>query len=242
VRIPSSQVASRLEQVPVLVAEAAMWAASWCLQTTGSPAQAAAGLAVSVWEARRCRRHTPVPLPSGWPRTGGGLVHVPVVALIRECGSSPGRHRPAQHPLCSVAHGCQKRPRRSRCRRLVGVGSDAARRIEVPASWHWSGVAQTTGSGPDAAPAWQESVWVQASASVRRCRPLLGIGDRRRWPVHRCRVVALVRSGADDGLPRLRCPACQVSRWCRRRRRCPGPVDLGRVGSRCRSGSQTPAT
>jgi hypothetical protein len=35
----------------------------------------------------------------------------------------------------------------------------------VPASWHWSDAAQTTGFAPVQVPPWQESVWVQASWS-----------------------------------------------------------------------------
>src|SRR5436190_548353 len=37
----------------------------------------------------------------------------------------------------------------------------------VPASWHWSRAAQTTGFVPTQAPALQESLWVQASPSVQ---------------------------------------------------------------------------
>src|SRR5438552_3559199 len=36
---------------------------------------------------------------------------------------------------------------------------------QTPASWHWSSAVQTTGSAPVQTPAWQESVWVQASPS-----------------------------------------------------------------------------
>src|SRR5438477_590581 len=38
---------------------------------------------------------------------------------------------------------------------------------QTPASWHWSRAAQTTGFVPTQAPAWQESLWVQASPSVQ---------------------------------------------------------------------------
>ncbi|TMA94472.1 MAG: hypothetical protein E6J77_03570 [Deltaproteobacteria bacterium] len=38
---------------------------------------------------------------------------------------------------------------------------------QTPASWHWSRAAQTTGFVPRQAPAWQLSVWVQASPSVQ---------------------------------------------------------------------------
>src|SRR5262245_59460922 len=36
---------------------------------------------------------------------------------------------------------------------------------QVPATWHWSRAVQTIGFAPTQAPAWQVSVWVQASPS-----------------------------------------------------------------------------
>src|SRR6185369_16490583 len=38
---------------------------------------------------------------------------------------------------------------------------------QVPAAWHWSEAVQVTGFAPVQAPAWQLSVWVQASPSVQ---------------------------------------------------------------------------
>src|SRR3989442_381354 len=38
---------------------------------------------------------------------------------------------------------------------------------QVPATWHWSRAVQTTGLAPMQAPAWQASLWVQASPSVQ---------------------------------------------------------------------------
>src|SRR3989442_2124383 len=38
---------------------------------------------------------------------------------------------------------------------------------QVPATWHWSRAAQTTGFAPTQAPAWQVSVCVQAFPSVQ---------------------------------------------------------------------------
>src|SRR5712691_10543267 len=38
---------------------------------------------------------------------------------------------------------------------------------QVPATWHWSRAAQTTGFAPTPAPAWQVSVGVQAFLSVQ---------------------------------------------------------------------------
>jgi len=45
--------------------------------------------------------------------------------------------------------------------------------LQVPATWHWSLAAQVTGLAPVHAPAWQVSVWVQASPSSQG-PPLVG--------------------------------------------------------------------
>ena len=39
--------------------------------------------------------------------------------------------------------------------------------LQVPTRWHWSIAAHSTGFVPTQAPAWQVSVWVQASPSVQ---------------------------------------------------------------------------
>jgi NCAIR mutase (PurE)-related protein len=38
---------------------------------------------------------------------------------------------------------------------------------QTPTSWHWSSAVQTTGLAPLQTPAWQLSVWVQASLSLQ---------------------------------------------------------------------------
>src|SRR2546430_17402499 len=38
---------------------------------------------------------------------------------------------------------------------------------QIPATWHWSSAVQTTGFAPMQLPAWQVSVWVQASPSAQ---------------------------------------------------------------------------
>src|SRR5947207_15500138 len=50
---------------------------------------------------------------------------------------------------------------------LVGLEQVPVAGSQVPASWHWSGGAQTTGLAPGQAPAGQVSVWVQALLSVQ---------------------------------------------------------------------------
>src|SRR5947208_1869217 len=38
---------------------------------------------------------------------------------------------------------------------------------QTPVAWHWSSAVQTTGLAPMQLPAWQASVWVQASPSAQ---------------------------------------------------------------------------
>jgi hypothetical protein len=48
---------------------------------------------------------------------------------------------------------------------LAGLEQIPVAGLHTPAAWHWSGAAQTTGSEPAHAPAWQVSFCVQASPS-----------------------------------------------------------------------------
>src|SRR5438132_962729 len=50
---------------------------------------------------------------------------------------------------------------------LAGVEQTPLAGSQTPATWHWSGAAQTTGIAPTQAPAWQESLCVQASPSLQ---------------------------------------------------------------------------
>src|SRR5438876_6979443 len=50
---------------------------------------------------------------------------------------------------------------------LVGVEQVPLAGSQTPATWHWSSAVQTTGFAPTHLPAWQESLWVQASPSVQ---------------------------------------------------------------------------
>src|SRR5947207_731343 len=50
---------------------------------------------------------------------------------------------------------------------LLGLEQVPLAGSQTPATWHWSSAVQTTGFAPTQAPAWQESVWVQASPSVQ---------------------------------------------------------------------------
>src|SRR5713101_3172201 len=50
---------------------------------------------------------------------------------------------------------------------LCGVEQVPLAGSQTPATWHWSRALQTTGFVPTQVPAWQVSVWVQASPSVQ---------------------------------------------------------------------------
>src|SRR5438094_670230 len=59
---------------------------------------------------------------------------------------------------------------------LLGLEQVPLAGSQTPATWHWSSAVQTTGFAPTQAPAWQESVWVQASPSVQAApSALLGL-------------------------------------------------------------------
>src|SRR5437879_1229010 len=85
---------------------------------------------------------------------------------------------------------------------------------QTPASWHWSGMAQTTGLAPTQAPAWQVSVWVQASPSVQAL-PFALSGLEQLSPA-RSRAPASwhwSRAAQTTGLAPMQAPAWQVSVW-----------------------------
>jgi hypothetical protein len=48
---------------------------------------------------------------------------------------------------------------------LAGFEQTPVAELHDPAVWHWSAAAQATGFAPAQTPAWQVSVWVQASPS-----------------------------------------------------------------------------
>jgi hypothetical protein len=49
---------------------------------------------------------------------------------------------------------------------LAGFEQVPVAGLQLPASWHWSPGAQTTGFAPVHVPAWHASLWVHASASL----------------------------------------------------------------------------
>src|SRR5437016_3292735 len=83
---------------------------------------------------------------------------------------------------------------------------------QIPATWHWSSAVQTTGFAPMQLPAWQVSVWVQASPSAQALPsawfglehvPLAGSQTPATW--HWSRAVQMT------GLAPMQLPAWQVS-------------------------------
>jgi hypothetical protein len=61
--------------------------------------------------------------------------------------------------------------------------------LHVPAVWHWSEAVQTTGLLPVQTPAWQVSVWVQASPSSQGV--LFAFGGLEHCPVAGLHVPAV---------------------------------------------------
>src|SRR5438094_157562 len=85
---------------------------------------------------------------------------------------------------------------------------------QTPATWHWSSAVQTTGFAPMQLPAWQVSVWVQASPSAQALPsawfglehvPLAGSQTPATW--HWSSAVQTT------GFLPLQAPARQVSVW-----------------------------
>src|SRR5439155_579829 len=84
----------------------------------------------------------------------------------------------------------------------------------MPASWHWSGGAQTTGFAPVQTPAWQESVWVQASPSVRVLP--FGLVGVEQMPLAGSQMSGSWHwsgAGQTTGFVPAQAPAWQVSVW-----------------------------
>jgi hypothetical protein len=96
------------------------------------------------------------PLPGsqtpGWQASApfGQAFATPDVQTPERQMSSTVQPLPSLHPVPSAAAGFEHAP-------LAGS--------HVPAAWHWSVAAQTTGFEPTQAPAWQASVCVQAVPS-----------------------------------------------------------------------------
>src|SRR5206468_1418011 len=93
-------------------------------------------------------------------------LHVP--SLHCSARAEQSRTVPPHTPALQVSFTVQKRPSSQAVpSALSGLEQLPLAGSQVPASWHWSGVAQATGSVPAQTPAWQESVWVQALPSLQ---------------------------------------------------------------------------
>src|SRR5207245_1666913 len=71
---------------------------------------------------------------------------------------------------------------------LAGLEQLPVAGSHVPASWHWSSAVHTTELPPVQVPAWQVSVWVQASPSVHAVPSALAGVEQ--WPVAGSQVPA----------------------------------------------------
>ena len=84
----------------------------------------------------------------------------------------------------------------------------------VPARWHWSDAAHVTGFDPVHVPAWQVSVWVQASASSHTVPS--AFAGLLHWPVSESQVPARWHwsdAAQVTGFDPVHVPAWQVSVW-----------------------------
>jgi hypothetical protein len=85
--------------------------------------------------------------------------------------------------------------------------------LQEAAVWHWSGAAQITGLAPVHVPAWQVSVWVQASPSLHE-EPLAFAGLEEHIPVAVLQVPAVWHwsgAGHETGLFPAHSPTWHVS-------------------------------
>src|SRR5438034_1006934 len=97
---------------------------------------------------------------------------------------------------------------------LVGVEQVPLAGSQEPATWHWSRAVQTTGFIPTQAPAWQASVWVQASPSVQALP--FGLAGVEQVPVAGSQMPASWHwsGGAQTtGFAPVQTPAWQESLW-----------------------------
>src|SRR5205823_6212957 len=170
--VPSSQAApsgfAGLEHVPVAGShEPAAWHWSAAAQTTGF-----VPVHVPAWQVSV--RVQAVPSSQAAPSGFAGLEHVPVAgsqvpaawhwsAGAQTTGFVPVRVADGQVSLCVQAlPSLQAAPSG-----FAGLEHVPVAGSQVPAAWHWSAGAQTTGFVPVHVPAWQVSLCVQALPSLQ---------------------------------------------------------------------------
>src|SRR5262249_38261528 len=115
---------------------------------------------------------------------------------------------------------------------------------QVPATWHWSSAVQTTGLVPTQVPAWQVSVWVQASPSLQAAPlaltgleqvPLAGLQTPASW--HWSEAVQAT------GFVPVQTPASHTSVWVQALPSVQAvPFGFDRLEQVPVAGSQTPAS
>src|SRR5262249_4375237 len=157
-----------LEHVPVWGSHApAVWQLSCGWHWRGAPARHAPAWHVSAWGQA-------FPSLQLGPSAFAGFEQRPV------CGSQV----PAVWQLSGGAHGTGSLARQAPAWQeslwvqalpslqlvpsaFAGLEQTPVVASQVPTSWHWSVVVQVTGFVPTQAPAWQESLWVQAFPSLQ---------------------------------------------------------------------------
>src|SRR5439155_1557321 len=192
---PSSQVApsgfAGLEHVPVAGLQVpATWHWSAAAQTTGLVPVHTPARQVSV-------RVQAVPSSQAAPSGFAGLEHVPVAgshepaAWHCSAAAQTTGFVPVHVPAWQVSVRVQALPSSQVAPSgFAGLEHVPVAGSQVPAAWHWSAAAQTTGLVPVHVPAWQVSVRVQALPSLQEApsglvgleqRPVVGSHTPASW-------------------------------------------------------------
>jgi hypothetical protein len=215
--LPSSQgvllALAGLEQTPVVVSQVpAVWHWSGAGQTTGLLPVQVPAWQVSVWVQA-------LPSLQVVPSAALGLEQMPVVVSQvpatwhwSEAVQTTG-FPPVQTPATQVSVWVQALPSSQVVpSAFCGLVHSPVPGMHVPASWHWSGVGQTTGLPPTHLPAWQVSVWVQALPSLQAV--LFATGTAMQVPSAGLQVPVLHRSVKPEqstGGPPTQTPAWHAS-------------------------------
>src|SRR5438477_7834902 len=129
---------------------------------------------VSVWvQASPSSQTVPFGLGAG-SQLSLASWHTPV--LQASPAAEQSRAAPPQTPAVQVSFTVQKRPSVQVVPSTwFGLEQVPFAGLQTPATWHWSRATHTTGFVPMQLPAWQVSVWVQASPSAQ-APPSVGRG------------------------------------------------------------------
>src|SRR5438552_2605552 len=127
---------------------------------------------------------------------------------------------------------------------LLGVEQVPLAGSQEPATWHWSSAVQMTGFVPTQVPAWQVSLWVQASPSVQAVP--LDLAGVEKVPLAGSQTPATwhwSRAAQTTGFVPTQVPPWQVSLWVQASPSVQAmPFGLAGVEQVPLAGSQTPAS